>query len=225
MTIAGGIMGALFHRERTGEAKVVDVSLLGTGIWAMGQAMGLSLLMDKPWRPPPIDAVSANPLSRMYKTRDERVIWFTCLQAAKYWPSMCEAIGRPELARDPRFADHESLFANGKEAAQILTDVFASATLAEWRERLAGFTGQWAVVQHTLEAAADPQSVANGYIQECKTAAGVPFQMATAPVQFDEEPAVPERAPEFNEHGDEILGELGLDMDAIVDLKVRGVVA
>src|SRR5207302_10870202 len=33
MTIAGGIMGALFHRERTGEATVVDVSLLGTGLW------------------------------------------------------------------------------------------------------------------------------------------------------------------------------------------------
>ena len=41
MTIAGGIMGALFHRERTGEATVVDVSLLGTGLWSMGQAIAL----------------------------------------------------------------------------------------------------------------------------------------------------------------------------------------
>ena len=41
MTIAGGIMGALFHRERTGEATTVDVSLLGTGMWAMGQAFAL----------------------------------------------------------------------------------------------------------------------------------------------------------------------------------------
>jgi crotonobetainyl-CoA:carnitine CoA-transferase CaiB-like acyl-CoA transferase len=37
MTIAGGIMGALYHRERTGEPTVVDVSLLGTSMWAMGQ--------------------------------------------------------------------------------------------------------------------------------------------------------------------------------------------
>ena len=43
MTIAGGIMGALFHRERTGEATTVDVSLLGVGLWAMGQAVALSL--------------------------------------------------------------------------------------------------------------------------------------------------------------------------------------
>ncbi len=68
------------------------------------------------------------------------------------------------------------------------------------------------MVQDTLEAAADPQSVANGYIQDCETAEGVSFQMAAAPVQFDDEPAKPGRAPEFNEHGDAILGELGLDM-------------
>ncbi len=43
MTIAGGIMGALFHRERTGEATTVDVSLLGTGLWSMGAALALSL--------------------------------------------------------------------------------------------------------------------------------------------------------------------------------------
>ena len=70
-----------------------------------------------------------------------------------------------------------------------------------------------------------PQTVANGYLQECRTAAGVPFQLVAAPVQFDEEPAPAGRAPEFNEHGDEILAELGLDWDTIVDLKVRGVVA
>ena len=52
MTIAGGIMGALFHRERTGEATTVDVSLLGTGMWAMGQAFALSLVSDIPWRRP-----------------------------------------------------------------------------------------------------------------------------------------------------------------------------
>ena len=53
----------------------------------------------------------------------------------------------------------------------------------------------------------------------------MPFQLAAAPVQFDQEPAVPHRAPELNEHGDAILEELGFDWDAIVDLKVRGVVA
>ncbi len=53
MTIAGGILGALFHRERTGESSIVDVSLLGVGLWAMGQAVALSLVLGTPWTPPP----------------------------------------------------------------------------------------------------------------------------------------------------------------------------
>jgi len=81
------------------------------------------------------------------------------------------------------------------------------------------------VIQDTLEVMADPQVVANGYMQECHTANGTPFQLVAAPVQFDREPAVPGRAPEFNEHGDEILAELGYDPDAIIDLKIKGVVA
>src|SRR5213083_779323 len=190
MTIAGGIMGALFHRERTGAATVVDVSLLGTGMWAMGQAVALSLLLDKPWAPPPVEASSPNPLARNYITKDGRVLAFTCLQAGKYWPLLCETIGRPELANDPRFADHPSLSTNSLAATEILTDAFASATLDEWRERLTDFTGQWAVVQDTLEAAADPQTVANGYVQPCRSAEGVPFRMVAAPVQFDGDPAI-----------------------------------
>jgi crotonobetainyl-CoA:carnitine CoA-transferase CaiB-like acyl-CoA transferase len=225
MTIAGGIMGALFHRERTGEGTTVDVSLLGVGMWAMGQALALSLVLERPWRPPAADALGANPLSRTYMTKDGRVLWFTCLQAGKYWPMLCEAVGRPELATDARFADHASLMANNLAAAELLDEVFAGATLEEWRERLADFNGQWAVVQDTLEVAVDPQAIANGYVQDCETAAGVPFQLAAAPVQFDEEPACPGRAPELNEHGDQILESLGYDWDAIIDLKVRGVVA
>jgi hypothetical protein len=44
-------------------------------------------------------------------------------------------------------------------------------------------------------------------------------------MQFGGQAHPPKRAPEFNEHGDEILESIGLDMDAIIDLKVRGVVA
>ena len=62
-------------------------------------------------------------------------------------------------------------------------------------------------------------------MQPCKTAAGVPFQLVAAPVQFDEQSAAPGRAPEFNEHGDASLSDLGLDWDTVVDIEVRGVVA
>jgi crotonobetainyl-CoA:carnitine CoA-transferase CaiB-like acyl-CoA transferase len=224
MTIAGGIMGALFHRERTGEATTVDVSLLGTGMWAMGQAFALSLLSNTPWGGPPANAPRLNPLVRNYQTKDERSLSFCCLQASRYWAELCQAVGRPELVIDPRFADHAGLTENSLEAQALLEVAFAERTVAEWRERLADFTGQWCVVQDTLECSVDPQSIANGYMQECETAGGTPFKLVAAPVQFGGVPAPVRRAPEFNEHGDAILEEVGIDWDTIVDLKVRSVV-
>ena len=224
MTIAGGIMGALYHREKTGEATTVDVSLLGTGMWAMGQAFALSLVMDVPWQGPPASAVRQNPMVNNYQTKDERFISLCCLQADRYWPAMAEAIGRPELGHDARFPDHASMLAHSAEVQEILRTAFAERTVAEWRERLADFPGQWCVVQDTLEATVDPQSVANGYIQDCETASGAPFRLVAPPAQFGGEPAPAHRAPDYNEHGDAILEELGIDWDTIVDLKVRSVV-
>ncbi|HXW34782.1 MAG TPA: CoA transferase, partial [Acidimicrobiales bacterium] len=225
MTIAGGIMGALFHRERTGEATTVDVSLFGTGLWAQGQAIALSTLLNAPFSVGPATRTRLNPLVGNYKTKDGHFLALCCLQAGAYWPAISEVLERPDVATDPRFADHESLVSHGAEAAEVLRQCFGERTLAEWRDRLADFPGQWTVVQDTLEAAADPQTIANGYILECTNSTGVKFQLVTAPVQFDGAPAQPRRAPEFNEHGDEILAEIGLDTEAVLDLKVRGVVA
>ncbi|MFC5754056.1 CaiB/BaiF CoA transferase family protein [Actinomadura rugatobispora] len=225
MAIAGGMMGALFHRERTGEGTVVDVSLLGTGLWSMGHALALSLQLGVPFTAPSASSLWANPLVGNYRTRDGRWLAFCCLQAGRYWASLCEAIGRPGAAADPRFADHHSIMANNEDAIELLREAFEERTVDEWRARLEGFTGPWSVVQNIAEAGADPQTAPNGYVQTCRTAAGVPFQVAAAPVQFDGEPAAPERAPEFNEHGDAILAGLGFGWDAITDLKLRGIVA
>jgi crotonobetainyl-CoA:carnitine CoA-transferase CaiB-like acyl-CoA transferase len=225
MTIAGGIMGALFHRQRTGEATTVDVSLLATGMWAMGQAIALSELLGAPMKAPSNEQMGRNPLVNNYRTKDDRWLALTCLQAGKYWGPLCECIGCPELANDPRFSEHATLLANSIDAGGVLTEAFASATADEWRERLENFSGQWTVVQHSLEAANDPQSVANGYMQNCETANGVAFRLVAAPVQFDDQPAAPGRAPEFNEHCEEILMEVGYDMDQIVEMKISGAVA
>jgi crotonobetainyl-CoA:carnitine CoA-transferase CaiB-like acyl-CoA transferase len=180
-----------------------------------------------PWAPPPRTGGGGlgNPLVGNYRTKDDRFLSICCLQAGKYWAEACKVVGRPELADDERFSTNEALVEHAAEARTELAETFAEHTLEEWRERLAGFSGQWTAVQHTLEAAADPQSVANGYIVDVEAADGTPFQLAAAPVQFGGAPAPVTRAPEFNEHGDAILGELGLDWDTIVDLKVRGVVA
>ena len=110
--------------------------------------------------------------------------------------------------------------AHSQEAVAVVTELVAQRDVAEWRTTLEDFSGQWTVVQDTLEAAREPQSVANGYLQPLETSTGVAFELVAAPVQFDGQPASPARAPDFNEHGDEILEGLGLDWDAIIDLKV-----
>jgi crotonobetainyl-CoA:carnitine CoA-transferase CaiB-like acyl-CoA transferase len=225
MTIAGGIMGALFHRERTGTATTVDVSLLGTGIWSMGAAFALSMQLGLPWQPPPRGTNMGNPLVSTYQAKDGRYISLSCLQAGKYWAELVTLVGLPALATDERFADQAAIREHAMEGVELLRDAFAERTADEWKQVLEAFSGQWTVVQSTLEAIEDPQTIANGYIVESATAEGTPFKLAAAPVQFGDDLPSTNRAPGFNEHGDEILEGIGLDTEQIIDLKVRGVVA
>jgi crotonobetainyl-CoA:carnitine CoA-transferase CaiB-like acyl-CoA transferase len=220
MTIAGGTMGALFQRERTGRAPVVDVSLLSTGMWAMGPAISSAALVDD-WAWPP---GTRNPLSSTYQTKDRRWLALCCLQAGRYWSPLCETVGRPDLAVDPRFADYASIVANCEVASSLLADVFAERTAEEWEKRFEDFVGQWTVVQDARQVGEDPQAIANEYIQKCVSRSGVPFKLVSAPVQYDEQPAPTSSAPQYNEHGDDILAELGLDWETIVDLKLRNIV-
>jgi crotonobetainyl-CoA:carnitine CoA-transferase CaiB-like acyl-CoA transferase len=227
MTIAGGISAALFHRERTGEADVVDVSLMATGMWAMAAGIAVSLQAGLPWNEMAARAISqtTNPINGCYKTKDGKFLALGMLQGFHYWPEACERFGIPELIGDPRFDTAEKLMANAPEAAALVAQVIGSKTLEEWKVQLFGMHGQWSPVIDTLEVADDPQTIANGYLQEVHSKADIPFTLVTTPVQFNGAPAPTSRGPEFNEHGDEILTEkLGLDWDTIVDLKVKGVV-
>jgi len=106
-----------------------------------------------------IDVVLIDPQYGDALTKDEHYLSFCCLQAGKYWPPLTEILGRPELAQDPRFADHALLLQNTVEVQEILRAAFAEYTVAEWREKLADFTGQWCVVQDTLEAATKGRAV------------------------------------------------------------------
>jgi crotonobetainyl-CoA:carnitine CoA-transferase CaiB-like acyl-CoA transferase len=183
--------------------------------------------MGHAWGAPPIKGPGlgmGNPLVGVFRTSDDRWLNLTMLQAAKYWADFCEHIGRPELATDPRFDSHETLSANAAEATEIIRETIATRTLAQWREAFATLKGQWAPLQNVLELAQDPQVRANGYIVEGKTSEGTPFELASSPVQFDEKPTETRRGPDFNEHGDEILQELGMDWDRIIELKTRNAV-
>ena len=227
MTIAGGISAALLHRERTGEAQVVDVSLLSTAMWALGGTIAVSQDIGMAWQAPPSGEPAApfNPLIGYFGTADGRFIMFSMLQGFHYWPEVCERLGRTDLVDDPRFDTAEHLMENAAAGAEIVRAEIKQYTLDEIKARLTGMRGQWAIVQDTIEIGDDPQVVANGYLQELEWD-GYKYKLVATPVQFGEEVSVPGKSPEFNEHGDEILTEqLGLDWDTVIDLKVKGVVA
>ncbi|MFF6879010.1 MULTISPECIES: CoA transferase [unclassified Streptomyces] len=219
--LAGGIAAALLRRERTGEAPVVDVSLLGSGLWALGHSIAVSVHLDRAWEgvKPSAHGSPANPLSGLYRTADGRFIAFVMLQPAKFWPNVCRCIGRPELADDPRFATTEAIAEHTSDAVKILREVIASRTLTEWSEDLAALDGPWAPVQDTLQAAADQQVRANGYIGQAGE-----LELVASPVQFDVEDTRLGPAPEFAAQTEEILTELGYDWDRILALKASGAI-
>jgi crotonobetainyl-CoA:carnitine CoA-transferase CaiB-like acyl-CoA transferase len=80
-------------------------------------------------------------------------------------------------------------------------------------------------VQSAYEVARDPQVVANDYLVHLETDEGVAYQLASVPVEFDETPVVPGRAPGAGQHTEEVLLEIGLTWDEIIELKIAEVLA
>jgi crotonobetainyl-CoA:carnitine CoA-transferase CaiB-like acyl-CoA transferase len=102
--------------------------------------------------------------------------------------------------------------------------VLRARTLADWTERFAGMEGQWAIAQDAWEVGQDPALRANGLIAKVTDGDGNSRELVASPVQFDETPAPITRAPQFAEHTDEILRELGKTDDELIQLKVTGAV-
>ena len=219
--LAGGIAAALLKRERTGEPSVVDVSLLGSGLWSMGHTVALTVHLGQRMEafPPGVHGSPINPLVGLYATSDDRYISFVMMQPTKFWADVCRHVDLPELADDPRFATVENIAANTSDAVELLTKAIATRTLAEWSERFATLAGPWAPVQDTLQAADDAQIRANEYLVRAGE-----LELVANPVQFDVAAPQTGPAPGFAEQTDEILMELGLDWDRIIELKTAGAV-
>jgi crotonobetainyl-CoA:carnitine CoA-transferase CaiB-like acyl-CoA transferase len=225
MTIAGGIAGALFARERTGEPSVVDISLLGTGLWAMGAAVaGAMLAKQQGGASPTAGAAFINPLVGIYRTKEDASLMLTMLQGHHYWADTVEHLGRPELASDARFATPEAFSENADAARAALAELIATATLEEWRERLQTMAGQWGPFQTVPQLVSDPQVIANGHVADVDRGDGVPFQLVTNPVHFDEQAPELRKGPEHAQHTEEILLELGMEWEQIEKLKQAGTV-
>ncbi|MFT3964590.1 MAG: CoA transferase [Sphingobium sp.] len=223
--LAGAVSAAIAQRAMTGRASEVDVSLLGTAMWSMQRAITQSTHEGMERFPRPKQGgLPNNPLVHTYRTGDGRFVALCMLQAQRYWAPLMEAAGRPDLAVDPRFADNGARRENLAACVEALKALFASRTLAEWREILARQDGQWDVVQHVGEIARDVQVAANRYMQTARHEDGRELAMVSVPMQFDGAPPPVRLAPDLGADSDAILSSLGYDEDDIIGLKVQGVV-
>ena len=224
LTIAGGICGALLHRDRTGEALLVDSSLLAMGAWATGFSIAGANVFGLERLGGGTRYDSPNPAVGTYRTKDDRFISIVLLQSDRFWPDFAQRLGHAALQTDPRFQSAASRVENKRACIEALDEAFAAKTLAEWKDVLADFEGVWAPVQTVKEVANDPQVIANGYVRDVTNADGQTFKLVTAPLQFNETPPDLTRAPGHGEHTDEVLLELGLEMDEVLNLKLKGAI-
>ena len=200
LVLAGGICAALLHRARGGPPRVVDSSLLGTAAWFNGTALignPLSLGRRPPGpaqRPPmpegmPPEFISAT--RAIYQTQDYRFVYLLFLgDDPRDYEDLCQRIGRPDLVSDPRFAGLAERRANAMELQAILDEVFASKTLAHWKEALAEARGAWTFIQTPEELPSDPQIVANGYVGHVDYPDGG-LDMPAPAIMFDEDAGQP----------------------------------
>lgn len=226
-TLASGICAALLQRERTGTAPVVDASLLAAAMWMLAPNIaGARTLEDD--RPAPIPRTHRPAATNFYRTKDDRYIQLVFLGGDRDWADLFERVGRPEMASDPRLANIASFgAANSADFAQavgVIDELFAERTLDEWRRVLSGARGVWAPIQSLKELFTDEQVVANGLIRPVPGAADG-LELVAPPVLFDQDPGIPDRAPGFGEHTDEVLQEVGFSAGDIDRYRQLGVIA
>jgi crotonobetainyl-CoA:carnitine CoA-transferase CaiB-like acyl-CoA transferase len=146
------------------------------------------------------------------------------LESDRYFGDLVTLLGRPELATDPRFSDHAARAANSAACVGALDELFAQKTLAEWKPILAKAKGVWAAVQTPSELLVDPRrwptaTSATWRRNRAPSSAWCPHRCSST-----RRPPDLTRAPDHGEHTDEVIGELGYDQDALLELKIKGVI-
>src|SRR3954452_5931115 len=225
MAAAGAVAAALLSRERSGKGQLVSTSLMRIGMYMIGWDLSMSLRLGLPVVPMTVKA-PPNPLINAYTAGDGRRFWLLGLQADRHWPDVLRAIERPGWADDPRFSSIEARFVNSAELVTELNAAFATKSLAEWTPIFDREDVWWAPVQYGHEIVDDPQAHAGGgFAAAPPNDGGAPVTMVASPVDFAGTPWAPRSMPpEFAQHTEEVLLELGYDWDEIIALKDSGAI-
>ncbi len=218
MWAAFGVVGALYRRERTGEGDYVELGMLDAVLpWLTKQA-GRVFAGEETERLGTRDPVLAP--YRVFETAEGRLA-VACLND-RVWLRLCEAIDRPDLADDERFATNADRVENADVLADELAAVFVEHTAAEWTELLAAANVPAGPVQSVRAALENEQTEARGSVgtvgegdREVPVVEH-PLRYSGADSGFDAPP------PDAGEHTRAVFAEAGLDDETVADLADRG---
>lgn len=225
MYAAVSILAALRHRDLTGEGQAIDLALLDTQVsWLINEGMNYFLSGKVP-----VQLGNAHPNIVPYQTmptEDGYII--LAVGNDNQFGKFCDFAGRPEIARDPRFATNGKRVDNRAALIAILEELTRAHPSRHWLDGLATRGVPCGEVNTIDQVFADPQVRHRGMAIDVPhpTAADGTVRLIGNPIKMSKTPVTYRRAPPTTgEHSDEVLKDiLGLTDAEIRDLKDRKIV-
>ncbi|MFP6615580.1 MAG: CoA transferase [Candidatus Hydrogenedentota bacterium] len=208
---SSGVLAALFHRERTGIGQHIETSLLQSVMTMQAHSFVKAHNVEDE---PPFGIFPY----RLFETKDSLI--FIAGPTDKFWKILCESIGAPELATDPKYKTNSDRVNHTDELIEILQPLLAEKTTKEWEEIFVPQEFPCGPVM-TYEDFFDLPQVAAMDMRPASDHDTIgPIDMAGVPLHFSETPgAVQSAAPTLGQHTHEILNELGYSSEDVARLK------